>query len=269
VGIPFSSDGERTVIDFHSASNRFTYASRDAAADWIDVMRDLVDPTDRRVLDIGCGGGIYSAQWAKLGAASVIGVDFSDQMLVAARAKNADLANLSFAKGDALDTGLPDGCADIVFERALIHHLSDLQACCAEAYRLLAPGGLYIIQERTPDDVRRPASPAHIRGYFFERFPRLLDIEIGRRPSIDAVVHALSEVGFATPVVRAISETRRTYADSDELETDLAGRTGRSILHALDDGELASLIAHIRTQVPAGGPLSEREPWTVWSARRA
>jgi ubiquinone/menaquinone biosynthesis C-methylase UbiE len=256
-----------TVIDFHSQANRFTYAAREAAADWAEVMRNIVDTTGKRVLDIGCGGGIYSAQWAQLGAKSVVGIDFSDQMLIAAREKNAHLANISFRKGSALETGLPDGCADIVFERALIHHISDRPACFGEAYRVLAPGGVYIVQDRTPDDVRLPASPEHIRGFFVERFPRLLDIELGRRPEARMVAETMMQVGFEPPNVNRILETRRTYNDFDELAADLRGRTGRSILHALNDHEIDRLIDHVRNRVPTG-PLVEREPWTIWSARR-
>jgi len=263
----FSTDREMAVIDFHLEANRFTYAARTAAGDWSGIVRDLADPTGKRVLDIGCGGGIYSAEWARLGANSVIGIDFSDQMLIAARERNADLANVTFAKASALETGLPDRSADIVFERALIHHISDRSACFAEAYRLLAPGGLYIVQDRTPDDVRVAASAEHIRGFFFERFPRLLEIEIGRRPDADTLTAGLITAGFDNPVIRRIRETRRSYAAFDELAADLAARTGRSILHALDDAEIAALIDHVRAHVPAG-PLTEREPWTIWAARK-
>jgi ubiquinone/menaquinone biosynthesis C-methylase UbiE len=263
----FPTDRDMAVIDFHAEANRFTYAARDAAGDWSDIMCDLVDPAGKHVLDIGCGGGIYSAEWARLGAKIVIGIDFSDQMLIAAREKSADLANVSFLKGSALETGLPEASADIVFERALIHHVSDRLACFAEAYRLLVPGGLYIVQDRTPEDVRLPASPEHIRGFFFQRFPRLLEIEIGRRPTAESVAIALIGAGFEMPDIRRIRETRRTYTGFGELAADLARRTGRSILHALDDQEIAALIEHVGARVPAGA-LIEREPWTIWAARK-
>src|SRR5262249_9808097 len=83
----------------------------------------------------------------------------------------------------AVATGLPMASADIVFERALIHHLGDLKACFAEARRVLVPRGTLIVQDRTPADVDLPGSPEHLRGYFFERFPRLGDVERTRRPT--------------------------------------------------------------------------------------
>jgi hypothetical protein len=58
---------------------------------------------------------------------------------------------------------------------------------------------------------------------------------------------------------------RRTYDSVEALERDLAARTGRSILHALDDGELGDLIAFIRARIGAP-PIVEKDCWTLWSA---
>ncbi len=43
------------------------------------------DVTGKRVLDIGCGPGRYSVEFAKRGAAKVVGVDLSDNMISLAR----------------------------------------------------------------------------------------------------------------------------------------------------------------------------------------
>lgn len=45
------------------------------------------DLTGKTVLDIGCGSGIYAAEFARRGAKRVVGVDFSANMLRLARAK--------------------------------------------------------------------------------------------------------------------------------------------------------------------------------------
>src|SRR5690606_31622582 len=153
------------AIDFHSEKNRYTYASREANTDWAQAILEVANPRGCRVADVGCGGGIYSNAWADLGAASVIGVDFSEQMVIAARENARERRHVSFQQGVADRTGLASDRFDIVFERALIHHLQDFDSCFAEAYRLLAPGGKLIIQDRTPEDVQIPGSPEHIRGY--------------------------------------------------------------------------------------------------------
>ena len=254
------------AIDFHAKANRGTYASRSADAGWADAMRRLVDPAGRRVADIGCGGGIYSRAWREIGARAVMGVDFSEAMVAAAREQAEGLADISFRQGDAAATGLPSAAVDVVFERALIHHLQSYEPCFAEARRLLVPGGRLIVQDRTPADIQLPGSPEHMRGYFFERFPRLLAVEIGRRPTDTAVRDALQATGFRAVESATLWEVRRTYDSRERLKRDLAARTGRSILHELSDPELADLTAYIDERIPATGPIVEKDRWTLWSA---
>lgn len=254
------------AIDFHARANRGTYADRRASAIWAEAIRRLVDPTGKRVADIGCGGGIYSLKWHEIGADQVVGVDFSAEMIGAAREQAAGLSQISFRQGDAAATGLPPGSVDIVFQRALIHHLKSYQTCFAEARRLLAPGGRLIIQDRTPADVEVPGSPEHIRGYFFERFPRLLAIETGRRPTEAAAAQALQAAGFGKGESSTLWEVRKIHRNVEPLKKDLAARTGRSILHELNDGELADLISYIAARLPAGDTIIEKDRWTLWSA---
>ncbi|WP_321893362.1 class I SAM-dependent methyltransferase, partial [Paraburkholderia tropica] len=215
---------------------------------------------------VGCGGGIYTEAWLNLGAAAVSGVDFSAQMVAAATQRLKHLPRASISQGDAYATGLPAGSVDIVFERALIHHLKDYRACFAEARRLLAPRGTFLIQDRTAADVEAPASADHFRGYFFECFPRLSAVEKDRRPKAADIETALKEAGFGQVATRKVWETRKTYRSFDELAQDLAARTGRSILHELNDDELQQLIAYIRTRLPASELIVEKDRWTIWAS---
>ncbi|MBR8657680.1 class I SAM-dependent methyltransferase [Achromobacter sp. Marseille-Q0513] len=255
-------------IDFHTEQNRYTYAGRVADEGWARAVLTVVDPRGKRVADIGCGGGIYSRAWAGLGAASVIGVDVSAQMVAAAREKSAGMSGLAFQQGTADASGLADASADLVFERALIHHLPDYDACFAEAFRVLAPGGLLLVQDRRPDDVALPGSAEHLRGYFFERFPRLLAVETGRRPTDERVRASLARGGFQDIASQPLWEVRKTHDDVAALEADLLGRTGRSILHELDDAELRELTAFIGERVGAVRPIVEKDRWTLWAARK-
>jgi hypothetical protein len=51
----------------------------------------------------------------------------------------------------------------------------------------------------------------------------------------------LQAAGFAEVAVHRIAATRRTHPDREALHTDIRTRTGRSILHELNDSELARL----------------------------
>jgi 2-polyprenyl-3-methyl-5-hydroxy-6-metoxy-1,4-benzoquinol methylase len=65
-------------IDFHDKKNQFTYSNRSVDPIWSQMIRTIINPKGKLVLDIGCGGGIYSRVWAELGATKVIGIDFSE-----------------------------------------------------------------------------------------------------------------------------------------------------------------------------------------------
>ena len=251
-------------IDFHAEENRYTYATRQVDQSWRRLIISLVDPSGKVVLDIGCGGGIYSRAWSELGASAVIGVDFSEQMVKTAAERSVGFTGLSFRVGDALATGLSDQCADVVFERALIHHLPELRPGLFEAHRLLKPGGAVLIQDRTPADGQLPGTPEHIRGFIFERFPHLLAVENARRRSIPQVQTHLEQVGFTEIKTLSFWETRRTYPAFKALADDLKQRVGRSILHELSDADLDDLAAYIAEKVPLDQPLTEKSRWTIW-----
>jgi SAM-dependent methyltransferase len=187
------------------------------------------------------------------------------------RAAARGLTTVAFHQGTAERTGLPDSAAQAVLQRALIHHLADPVAAFVEARRLLAPGGILLVQDRTMEDVLAPPSTQHLRGWFFELCPQLAAIEAARRPAPGAVEDWLRQAGFATVRCHRLTERRRRYADVEGLRADLRARTGRSILHDLDDGALEWLAdricAPLAAAVPPGEPVDEIDHWTVWEAR--
>ena len=254
-------------IDFQAVDNAETYSGRAIDAGWSAAMRTIVDPAGKRVADIGCGGGLYSMAWAEMGAA-VAGVDSSAGMAETAERSAAGHPRISIRTGGADATGLPANTFDIVFERALIHHLASLEPAFREARRILRPGGKLIVQDRTMDDVAAPASPSHLRGYFFAIFPRLLAVESGRRPEAGAVLSAMRACGFRDFHSFQLWETRKIYPGVAELAQDLRERKGRSLLHELDDDELDYLIEAVTRELPAQGGIAERDRWTVWTAAK-
>ncbi|MDF9842112.1 MULTISPECIES: class I SAM-dependent methyltransferase [unclassified Paenibacillus] len=256
-------------INFHDSSNKRTYTARNAEAGWLERISPYIAPAGKRILDLGCGGGIYSKVLAQAGAEHVTGMDFSAEMLEGAAEYCAGMPNLTFMQGSAWNTGLPGQFCDLLLERALIHHIAELAPCFKEAHRVLKPGGRFIIQDRTPEDCLLAGSPEHIRGYFFEKFPRLRELESRRRHSGEEVALQLRETGFQRVASFGFWETRKIFGSFPELQQDLLNRTGRSILHELSDPELHALVEYIHEQLAEGsGRIQEKDRWTVWIAQK-
>lgn len=157
---------------------------------------------------------------------------------------------------------------DIVLVRAVIHHINDLNACLKEVFRVLNPQGIVLLQDRTPEDCLIEGNETNIRGYFFTRFPNLINKEISRRYATDKVLQVLQNVGFNGLEVYKLWETRRFYKGIDELESDLLNRTGRSILYELSDKELEELVRYISEKFGRSNNESiiEKDRWTIWKA---
>lgn len=259
-------------IDFSAPANRDTYGGRRADGSWRRAVVAALaavgtpGPEGLHVVDVGCGAGVYSLAWAELGAARVIGVDSSAVMLDAAREATAGVDRIRLHQADAAATGLRAHEADVVFERALVHHVPDLGAVVAEAVRLLRPGGAYVVQDRTMDDVRLPGSPRHPRGYLVERFPRLLEVEGRRRPDAAGLAALLRAEGLDVRT-STVWETRAVHPDRETYLQEIRERRGRSVLHELDDAEIGLLVDLLAERLPAGAPVREADRWTLWVGR--
>ena len=101
-------------VDFHDEECRFDYTKRQVDSSWIEMILKIVNPQGKNVIDIGCGGGIYTRAWAQLNAAHVFGLDFSENMVQTAKEFSTNFSNASFLVGNAVSTGLESQIADIV-----------------------------------------------------------------------------------------------------------------------------------------------------------
>lgn len=255
-------------INFHDANNKYTYANRNAHISWQETINNIVDVQNKQVIDIGCGGGIYTKELALMGAKNVVGLDFSKEILQAAKENCNAFPNISFIHGDAHNIPYPNESFDLVISRAVIHHLQDVPTFIREASRILKKDGILILQDRTIEDCTIPGSPEHIRGYFFSVFPKLIEIESKRRPKTTTIQQELQKYSLQVFPIKAHWEVRKTHDSVEALLQDLSPRTGRSILYELTDNELSQLLHHIQTALQNVSPIIERDHWTIWSAKK-
>jgi len=105
-----------------------------------------------RVLDVGCGPGAVLVELARRisPGGTIVGIDQGAESLEVARRliSEAGLDNADVRQGDATDTGMPEGEADVVNIRHVLAHNppETCAAIVAHARDLLKPGGhLYVV----------------------------------------------------------------------------------------------------------------------------
>lgn len=116
---------------------------------WMDLLEELLPPhpTGTSALDIGCGTGSLSLVLGELGY-SVMGIDFSAEMLAIARAKALkSRLPITFEQQDANDLLLMGSEFDVILCRHVLWSLPEPAQTLAQWERLLKPGGHMVLIE--------------------------------------------------------------------------------------------------------------------------
>ena len=108
--------------------------------DWIDGLAPL---QGKRVLDVGCGGGILADSMARRGA-EVLGIDLAAKPLKVAQlhAIEAATPRITYREvaAEALAEEMPEGF-DVVTCMEMLEHVPDPGSIVAACGRLVKPGG--------------------------------------------------------------------------------------------------------------------------------
>jgi ubiquinone/menaquinone biosynthesis C-methylase UbiE len=119
------------------------------APEWPALRSMLPALEGARVLDLGCGFGAF-ARWARdMGAASVLGVDRSENMLARARAQTQG-PGVSYVLADIEHLALSEASFDLIYSALTLHYIADFAAVCVTIRRLLVPGGHLVFAVEHP-----------------------------------------------------------------------------------------------------------------------
>ena len=103
-----------------------------------------LEPASLCVLDVGCGGGILSEEFARLGC-QVSGIDQSKGSIASAQTHaQQEMLEIAYRVGAAESLPFEYASFDVVVCCDVLEHVTALEKVVAEAARVLKPGGLYL-----------------------------------------------------------------------------------------------------------------------------
>jgi demethylmenaquinone methyltransferase/2-methoxy-6-polyprenyl-1,4-benzoquinol methylase len=177
------------------------------------AVRSLALRGGETVLDLCTGTAdlAIASATASAGAASVVGVDFSGQMLRLGQAKlmQRGLASrIRLVQGDAMRIPLAACSVDAATVAFGIRNVEEPQAAFADVFRVLRPGGRFAILEFSVP--RIPGVRQAYLAYFRHVLPRIgslvsghssaytyLPASVGSFPTPEAVTASLAATGFS------------------------------------------------------------------------
>ena len=119
------------------------------AAEWESVRALLPPLAGRRIVDLGCGFGWFARYAAEEGAASVLGLDLSENMIARAKVETVSPAvRYEIADLDTLD--LPEGAFDLAYSSLAFHYIADFDRLVRTVHAALTPGASFVFTIEHP-----------------------------------------------------------------------------------------------------------------------
>lgn len=152
------------------------------------------------------GHGVDDAALVRLGAAEVIGLDYSPAAVTSAQQRADELGlPCRYREAELPQSGLPGASADVVYTgKGALIWVADLAAFLAEMRRILRPGGVLFVYEAhplvplwawEPDQVRVRADRSYFaRSHVNDTFPARGAVEHQR--TLAELVTAVLAAGF-------------------------------------------------------------------------
>jgi len=174
-----------------------------------------------RILDLGCGPGLYLQRLAQPGH-TCVGVDFAPASIKYARSQAAEAGlKIEYIQGDirTVDYGESFDLVMIVFGEFNVFKRKDAQTLLGRINQTLVPGGKIILEPQTYDIIekegnRSPSWHTELGGIFSKK-PHLWLEEHFWHPDCHAATTRYFIIDAATGAVDRFASTCQAYTDDD------------------------------------------------------
>lgn len=146
---PYNLDSQDFYQKFENGLMEVYYNNQKGILAWFKVKlyQALYNPIPaeykgKKILDVGCGNGLFLYNLKRFGAFDVYGVDISDYAVRQAREK---LSLFNVNSGLLEEQSFSDNFFDVITLNHVIEHLPDPKKTLLEVGRILKPKGLLII----------------------------------------------------------------------------------------------------------------------------
>ena len=191
----------------------------------LDVLEQLVGPSGKDMVDIGCGGGGLVRALTSRGA-RMIGVEISEGQLAPALA-NDDDSGARYLIGRAQQLPIEDGSIDAAVFMRTLHHVppGELLDALREAARVVRRGGfVYVAEPLALGDffelTRMVEDELEVRAAAQDALARAADAGLERETTLDYDVRmCLADIGALRHRIVSVDPARADVFDArrDEL----------------------------------------------------
>ncbi len=118
--------------------------------DYPQILEEIEKEPFTDLLDAGCGPApMLSLLSEKYPDKNYTGIDLTEKMIEVAKAKN--IPNATFIVGDCENLPFEDNSFDVIICSMSAHHYPEIQDFYNSVFRVLRPGGRFILRDMTSD----------------------------------------------------------------------------------------------------------------------
>jgi cyclopropane fatty-acyl-phospholipid synthase-like methyltransferase len=206
------------------------------------MTKDLHLDNTARVLDLGCGNGIATMDIFEEFDCTITGIDISNERISFANKKCSEKhypGKIQFMKGDMTDLSyFGENSHDAILSQAAIYHCHEKEKLFQEVYRVLRPGGRFVVTDACRRDNHEITENGKTNFY-----DRLLFSPEKTHTELE-YMEVLQNVGFLILTWHDITDSMiRTYeivskkiksGDTEKLRSKI-----KKSIKAIEDGDVA------------------------------